>query len=186
VGPRVARIARVVALLVGALVLGAAPASAGGGGHCDDPLAEGTGTDVEMFDACFTPAVLHARTGEDITFTNLDHMAHNIAPAGWGWGHVDALLQGETYTTRFDEAGVYPFACSLHPGMTGAVIVTDGPTGDAGEPALLATDTVTDVGGPPVWWIAVVGVVGVGVGYAGATMRRRATRRGDAAEDPSA
>ena len=33
----------------------------------------------------------------------------------------------------FDEAGTYPFACSYHPGMTGAIVVGDGKGAAGGE-----------------------------------------------------
>jgi hypothetical protein len=41
--------------------------------------------------------------------------------------------RGKSVTFRFDEEGVYPFFCCLHPGMAGAVVVGDGAgTGAAG------------------------------------------------------
>ena len=169
------RVGIVVGAVLGIVALGALPAGAGGGGHCADPLAEGEGAAVDMLDACFTPAVLHVGVEEEITFTNLDPMAHNVAPAGWGWGHVDALRQGESFTARFDEAGIYPYACSLHPGMTGAVIVGGG-TGDAdaGELAVAADVTQPPTGGGSAWWVAIAGAAGIAAGYALARVRRGA------------
>ena len=159
------RIGFLVAVAATVLATGALPASAGGGGHCAEPLAEGAGTAVDMVDACFAPAVLHVGVDEEVTFTNLDPMAHNVAPAGWGWGHIEDIPEGGSFTATFDEAGVYPYACSLHPGMTGAVIV--GGTAEP-EPATIVTDAVGGAGttgGRPAWWLAVTGAVGLATGY---------------------
>ena len=170
---QVARVGTLVGAAMAVLALGALPAGAGGGGHCADPLAEGAGTAVDMVDACFTPAVLHVGVREQVTFTNLDPMPHNVAPAGWGWGHVDEIPEGGSFTTTFDEAGVYPYACSLHPGMTGAVIV-GGETGgaDAGELAVVADVTQPSTSGESPWWAAIAGMIGLAAGYAAARVRR--------------
>jgi plastocyanin len=159
------RIGFLVAVAATVLAAGALRASAGGGGHCAEPLAEGAGTAVDMVDACFAPAVLHVGVDEEVTFTNLDPMAHNVAPAGWGWGHIENIPEGGSFTTTFDEAGVFPYACSLHPGMTGAVIV--GGSADA-QPATIVTDAVGGrgaAGGRPAWWLAIAGAVGLATGY---------------------
>jgi plastocyanin len=157
----------VVGAVLGIVALGVLPASAGGGGHCADPLAEGTGTAVEMRDACFTPAVLHVGVDEEITFTNLDPMAHNVAPAGWGWGHVDALRQGDSFTASFAEEGTYPYACSLHPGMTGAVIVGGIAGGnDGADLAIAGGPTPPPPSGGSPWWVAIAGAAaGLVAGY---------------------
>ena len=165
------RIGFLVAVAATVLATGALPASAGGGGRCAEPLAEGAGTAVDMVDACFAPAVLHVGVDEEVTFTNLDPMAHNVAPAGWGWGHIDDIPEGGSFATTFEEAGVYPYACSLHPGMTGAVIV--GRTAEP-EPATIVTDVAPQ---PPeadasAWWIVIAGVLGGASGYGVARLRR--------------
>jgi plastocyanin len=150
----------------GAGLLATAPAVAGGGGHCEEPLAEGNGTHVEMIDACFTPAILTIGVDETIRFTNRDDMAHNVAPAGWGWGHVDEMWKDESFSATFDEAGVYPYACSLHPGMTGTVIVED-------DPAAAATTSAATGGvGGSVDAIAAA-AAGAAAGYLVARRRER-------------
>jgi plastocyanin len=108
------------------VVLGAAPARAGGGGcHRDmqwGPL-EGTGATVELVKACMTPSILRVDPGTAITFVNRDDMLHNIVGSGmfaWDLG-LDASV-----AYRFDHAGTFPYACTLHPGMVGAVVVGDG------------------------------------------------------------
>jgi plastocyanin len=104
-----------------AVALPAAPASAGGGCHRGATVTEATGTAVEMKEACFTPTVLHVKSGDTVTWTNLDRMDHVVA--GQGWGHFDNMGGGAVTSYRFTKAGVYPYTCFLHPGMNGAVVV---------------------------------------------------------------
>ena len=165
------RLVTVGGLVTGMLWLGAGSVAAGGGGHCDDPTAEGTGTSVEMIGACFTPTLLRADVGETITFTNRDPMEHNVAPAGWGWGHVDALRQGESFTAAFDEPGIYTYACSLHPGMTGAVVIEPQPSLGS------ATVAASSPGGLEPGVAIAIGVVGIVAGY---TVGRRPRRSAQA------
>lgn len=111
------------------LLVPAAPAVAGGG--CHTGPTQGEGDTVELKDACFTPSNLSIDPGESVTFVNLDNITHNVG--GGGWGYFEDMSQGDTFTATFDEAGTYPYACSYHPGMTGAVIVGGGTGAGSGE-----------------------------------------------------
>ena len=102
-------------------------ASAGGGCHGGVTENDATGQEdatIEMVDACFTATVTTVDPGTPVTFVNMDEFVHNVG--GNQWGHFDDLHGGDTYRVSFDEAGTYPFACSYHPGMTGAIVVGDG------------------------------------------------------------
>jgi plastocyanin len=177
----------VVAASTAVLILPAAgPAVAGGGCHSD--LTQGTGDTVEMRDACFTPSIIRVDPGSEVTFVNKDPMGHNL----WanGWGHYDDMLHRDTYTTRFAQPGIYPFACAYHPGMNGAVVVGNGvgagsgevvsvaPASDDAAPAAKARPAATssDLGGAPLGWIAgtAIGLV-LGAGLA-LLVRRRSVR----------
>ena len=68
-------------------LLGAAPARAGGG--CHEGTTRGTGTAIEIVDACFTPTILHVQPGQTVTWVNTDPFVHNITANGWG--HYDDL-----------------------------------------------------------------------------------------------
>jgi plastocyanin len=122
-----------------ALALPAVPAFAGGGGCGSAPTA-GVGDVVEIAKGCFNPTALQVDPGATVTFVNLDHYPHNVSALGWG--HLNDLGEGDSFTTTFDEAGVYPFACQYHAGMTGAIVVGDGPTLAGGKPVL--SDTAND------------------------------------------
>jgi plastocyanin len=108
----------------------APPALAGGGCHVGP--TQGRGDRVEMVKACFTPNILRTDPGTEVTFVNRDPYVHNLS--GNRWGYFDDLHQGDAYTATFDEPGVYPFACTYHPGMTGAIVVGDGTGPGSGAP----------------------------------------------------
>jgi plastocyanin len=115
-----------VALALGASLLFAAPASAGG--SCPEPATAKIGTTVGMDAGCFTPSVLHVRPGQEITFENGSGTNHTVSGVGHAWG--SDLPATDTATFTFPEAGVYPYFCHYHLGMVGAIVVGDGiPTG---------------------------------------------------------
>ena len=100
------------------------PALAGGGG-CDSATdREASGDAVFMQRFCFTPTVLRVEPGTKVTFRNNDDTAHQINGRAWGGSGTiskDALTQ-----QKFDQPGLYPYACILHPGMVGVIVVGDG------------------------------------------------------------
>jgi plastocyanin len=119
------RIGIVAACTSAALWGGAGIASAGGG--CHSGASTGSGNAVELSDLCFDSTVLYVKPGTDVTWTNRDPLGHNVVGAGATWGDPELTLnQGDTVSYRFDEDGVYPYACWIHPGMIGAIVVGDG------------------------------------------------------------
>jgi plastocyanin len=103
-----------------AMVGGWAPSAQAGGG-CHRPATEGEGDRVEIVKACFTPSILRTDPGSEVTFVSHDPITHNVTANGWGY--FDDLYQGQSFTARFNEPGIYPFACTYHPGMVGAILV---------------------------------------------------------------
>jgi plastocyanin len=118
--------------LRGALVATAATAllvapwagSVQAGGGCHRGLTEGEGDTVRMSKLCFGPSILRVEPGTEVTFLNNDPIVHNVSANGWG--QIEDMYQGDAFTAMFRERGIYPFACSYHAGMTGAVVVGDG------------------------------------------------------------
>jgi hypothetical protein len=41
--------------------------------------------------------------------------------------------QGDSFRARFADPGIYPYSCTYHPGMTGAVVVGDGVGAGSGQ-----------------------------------------------------
>jgi plastocyanin len=117
-----ALLAAVVA--VGTQLVQASPVQAGGG--CFGGATNGTGTTVEMTHMCFTPTVLRIKPGDSVTFINRDQMQHTVTGTAGLFGSYDVMAPGASATHQFATNGVYAYACILHPGMTGAVVVGDG------------------------------------------------------------
>ena len=120
-----------LAMTVGLLfvLLPAAPARAGGGCHggpTNDVKGEKVHNTVDLEGMCFVQTIIRVQPGQSITWKNGDQMDHMVTGAGVTWGSLENLRPGRTVTYRFDRAGVYPYACMIHAGMVGAVVVGDG------------------------------------------------------------
>ena len=175
----------VVALV--AIVVTPVIASAGGGCHTGATTSDTSGqkeATVRMTDACFEATVTTVDPGAPVTFVNSDDgITHNVG--GNQWGHFEDMYSGDTFTVSFDHAGIYPFSCSYHMGMSGAIVVGDGKGTGTGEtisveplaPAPAAVTRVDRVSGgvPPIGLVA-IGVVGAGLGAAVALTLHGAAR----------
>jgi len=87
-------------------------------------LAADTAPDghVTIKNFTFSPATVTIKAGSSVTWTNRDNEPHTIVGdiARFRSGAVDT---DESYSFKFDQPGTYHFACSLHPMMTGVVVV---------------------------------------------------------------
>jgi plastocyanin len=106
------------------------------------PVSEGTAAVIKLGDCAFYPTVTHVPVGSEVQFFNADLVGHEVVGANLTWGHHDKILEpGDQLGVTFAKAGLYPYACMLHPGMTGVIVV-----GDAASAAGAAGGTVP--GGP--------------------------------------
>jgi plastocyanin len=114
----------VLATLVLAPVAGV---SAGGGCHGESGAVHNEGeTSVVRMDVCtFEPTVAKVDVGTEVRFLNTSAMFHVVTGERQSWGSQRELRQGEELRQRFDRAGIYPYSCPLHPGMVGAILVSD-------------------------------------------------------------
>lgn len=88
----------------------------------DAPAPQG-GTAVSISDFKFNPATLTVPVGATVTWTNKDEEPHTIA-AKDGSFHSPGIDTNGTYSFTFTTAGSYDYICSIHPFMTGTVVVT--------------------------------------------------------------
>jgi plastocyanin len=124
---RAIRITGLTALLLIASIIGSrGVAMAGGGGCYSQVISDERGTTVTMTGSCFEPTVLRVEAGESVTWTNEDSAPHTVSGVNGVWGSYDQFEQGASVTEQFDEPGVYPYWCALHPSMLGTVVVEDG------------------------------------------------------------
>jgi plastocyanin len=100
----------------------ALPAAAGGGGGCVGVQTVGGATRVVMHDACFTPTIARVPIGATVTWVNKDPYQHTVTAAGLVFGTAEPFGLDATTKARFSRAGVYPYYCTIHVGMAGAII----------------------------------------------------------------
>lgn len=130
------RVPLLLAVLVGGMVLLGPGVAAGGFCH-PDPAARmktSSAPRVTMIDCAFQTTVTYVDPGEKVRWVNKDRSPHTVTGAALSWGNTEALVLGDAVTYSFDEEGVFPYYCELHPAMVGAVVVGDGggPAGAAG------------------------------------------------------
>ena len=162
-------------LLASGLLALSAPVPALAGGGCHEPnITEGSTAKVVAKEACFSPVVNRVTPGTTITWVNLDEMEHNLTGNGESVGYHE-LAFGQSVSVRFDKPGTYPYACTLHAGMTGVVVVGDGKgrgatAGGATEIVPTPTptpDTVVIQADPASWTDNTAAVGGAGAGVLG-------------------
>jgi len=79
---------------------------------------------IAIQDCVFSPTVTSVPVGALVTWTNRSFQSHEIVGSNLTWGAHDKLLDpGDSMGWSFDKPGVYGYACMLHPGMTGAIVV---------------------------------------------------------------
>ena len=77
-------------------------------------------TDVNITGFQFGPTKLVAGAGTAVTWTNADDSPHQVTVAKTPL-KTAVLLRGQSASLTFKDAGVFEYACALHPGMKGAV-----------------------------------------------------------------
>ena len=112
------------------LWLAAAPMASGGGAcHSDADRLESTTqatNEIKVMPCAFGPTVAQVPVGASVTFFNGPEYTHLITGANRAWGSGDIEVQpGKKVTYTFAKAGVYPYACVLHVGMSGVIVVGD-------------------------------------------------------------
>jgi plastocyanin len=128
-------IRRVMLMTVGMMLLvGVTPqvVQASGGGGCGRAVTDDDGTNVSIRNFCFGPTILRVPEGETVTWVNRDDFPHVVLGANAAWGGYGRVRGGGEVSYRFVNSGVYPYVCTYHPGMIGAVVVGNGkPDGGA-------------------------------------------------------
>jgi len=140
-------IRRTTSIVVGAVLMvgiGLAPgvSRASGGGGCGRAVTDDDGTRIGISDFCFDPTIFRVQPGDTVTWVNKDAVPHTVLGANGSWGGFDSIRRnGGEVSYRFVRAGVYPYVCTFHVGMVGAVVVGNGK-------ADTTTQSVTTTAGP--------------------------------------
>lgn len=181
----------IYALGVIAVVVMPATTASAGGMHCDAPQTEGVTTLVDITNGCFAPTAARVSPGATVRFTNSDPTSHNLVGHAVTWGQIEPLAPGRELEVTFDEPGLHPFACTLHPGMVGVIVVEDGsaeaaalvdePSGGDESVASNAAPT-----GALEWSGGALGWVGAGAALLGVGWRRVKGRTRTGRVEPTA
>lgn len=75
---------------------------------------------IIMQDNRFVPAMLEVTVGEKVTFFNGDTTDHDVRVGSEDLGRVS---HGEVLEWTAEAAGTYPVVCTIHPNMTGEIVV---------------------------------------------------------------
>ncbi|MBU6429277.1 MAG: cupredoxin domain-containing protein [Cyanobacteria bacterium REEB65] len=79
---------------------------------------------VTLSGFAFNPQSLTVKAGTAVTFTNKDSVGHTVTPDNAGeFTGSGTLTGGQSQTITFAQPGTYAYHCSIHPSMTGTIVV---------------------------------------------------------------
>jgi plastocyanin len=88
------------------------------------PVPEETGkTEVRIANFTFSPREVTVPVGTTVTWTNHDDVPHVVASVDDEFKKSGALDTGDSFSHRFTTAGTFVYFCSIHPHMTGKILV---------------------------------------------------------------
>jgi plastocyanin len=71
----------------------------------------------------FSPKTLTVPVGATLTWTNHDSVPHVVKSADDQFKKSPVLKTGQRFSNTFATTGTYSYFCSIHPQMTGKIIV---------------------------------------------------------------
>lgn len=92
------------------------------GGGTDTTAGSDTANAVLIASFAFSPSSLTVKVGDTVTWTNNDSASHTVVADDGSFKSAD-LGQGASYQFTFKTAGAYTYKCSIHPSMTGTIVV---------------------------------------------------------------
>lgn len=112
--------------LLALLLLGACTDDGIGGTTTSDPSSVPTDpveTRVAINNFDFTPGELLVRAGTTVEWQNRAEGTPHTTTSGDGTWDSGRLGAGGSFSFTFTEPGTYDYVCTIHPSMTGTVIV---------------------------------------------------------------
>jgi plastocyanin len=86
----------------------------------DKPSAASAEVKIDNFS--FGPQMLTVTVGATVTWTNRDDIPHTVVSTD-GVFKSKVRDTDEKFSYTFTKAGTYPYFCSVHPKMTGTIVV---------------------------------------------------------------
>ena len=78
---------------------------------------------IEIKDFAFNPQNITVKSGEKITWINRDEEPHTIVSVGKKFPKSSALDTDQEFSITVSAPGTYEYFCSVHPKMTGTIVV---------------------------------------------------------------
>jgi plastocyanin len=78
---------------------------------------------IEIKDFMFNPPTITVKSGETITWINRDDEPHTVVSVGKKFQKSSALDTDQEFTITAGAPGTYEYFCSVHPKMTGTIVV---------------------------------------------------------------
>ena len=89
----------------------------------DSAPTKATESEVVIDSFSFSPKTTVVPIGATVTWTNHDNVPHVIASDDDQFNKSPVLKTGQSFSNAFATAGTYSYFCSIHPRMTGKIIV---------------------------------------------------------------
>ncbi len=77
---------------------------------------------IVVKDFMFSPVSMKIKAGAQVTWTNKDEEPHTVS-SNDGVFRSFALDTNDTFSFKFDKPGTYKYTCTIHPRMTGTIVV---------------------------------------------------------------
>ena len=95
----------------------------GGGGSPGGDSVQTAMSDVSIVDFAFQPMAIFVGVGDTVEWTNSGNADHTV-DSDTEIFESDIIDPGESFTYTFDDPGIFPYHCDIHPHMRGMVVVT--------------------------------------------------------------
>src|ERR1700758_5194211 len=82
-----------------------------------------TKTEVAIDNFSFSPNTVTLSVGGTVAWTNHDKVPHVVSSAGNQFKKSPLLKTGQSFSHIFATTGTYSYFCSIHPRMTGKIVV---------------------------------------------------------------
>jgi len=112
------------ALLCGLTVLSLALGALGGETKAPEAVTGGPQNRIVIKDFHFEPQTLTVKSGEKIIWVNKDEEPHTVVSVEKQFKKSTALDTDQEFTVTAGAPGIYSYFCSVHPKMTGTILVT--------------------------------------------------------------
>lgn len=115
---------RAAALSAALMLALSAPALAGETAQLAQVAAAEAGSTITINNFAFGPNVLTVAPGTKVTWNNKDEEPHTVMSADGGQTFKSpALDTDDKFSFTFNTPGTFKYFCSIHPHMTGLVVV---------------------------------------------------------------